>query len=533
MRSRRLIVVAVAALLAGSAAEALAQRPPPFRPGSSPSKPAPQPSTSTPAGPSFKLGALLPLTGPGAWFGAEIKQGLELAAAELDPAPKRSVPSNVGGNTGSGTVPGDREAPPATPGAAAGGSAAGDGEKPPATAGATTAGAPAASTSTAGMSSTGREAATVPPTASSAGAPPTDQGGPPHGTGTEAASSETKKPAPPSLEPVEPPDQSRDVALVVQAADVQPLDVRDAQAEAAKLLGSGAVAIVTASPTPTLTVYPLASGRDVLVLHAGLATERFPATSRTLIQLRPSIAARADVLAAHAWQRGIRRLAVLSGGDPFGRAVRAAVSARWRQAGGHLAHDESVSLDASDLRSRLRAAARTGAEAVVLGYQGAALGEAARALRGAGYGGQILAVDDDRAALLAGGAALEGALALSDAFVPISGTRGGRFAKAYEARTGHPPSRFAANAYEAATLLATAAGRAARGGRGITGSRLRDILVTQRTFPSLYAGDLVVRDDGTIGRPLALFRVDDGKLAFDSYVGLDGIALATPKEPTP
>jgi hypothetical protein len=43
----------------------------------------------------------------------------------------------------------------------------------------------------------------------------------------------------------------------------------------------------------------------------------------------------------------------------------------------------------------------------------------------------------------------------------------------------------------------------------------------------------VVRDDGTIGRPLALFKVDGGKLAFESYVGLDGVALAVPKESTP
>src|SRR5215470_17281113 len=233
-------------------------------------------------------------------------------------------------------------------------------------------------------------------------------------------------------------------------------------------------------------------------------------------------------MSAHAWQRGLRRLSVVSGGDAFGKAVRAAVSSRWKQAGGQLAHDESVSLDASDLRARLRAAVRTGPEAVLLGYQGAALGEAARALRGAGYAGQILAVDDDRAALLAGGKAMEGVLILSDDFVPVPGSRGSRFAKAYEGKFGHAPSRFAANAYEAATLLATAAERAVRGGRGITGSRLRDVLVKERTFPSLYAGDLVVSEDGTIGRPLALFKVDDANLVFESYVGLDGVALAAP-----
>ena len=73
-----------------------------------------------------------------------------------------------------------------------------------------------------------------------------------------------------------------------------------------------------------------------------------------------------------------------------------------------------------------------------------------------------------------------------------------------------------------ATLLAEAAQRSLGDGRGVTGSRLRDVLVTVRRFPSLYAGELVVRDDGTIARPLALFRVEREGLTFETYVALDG-----------
>ena len=168
-------------------------------------------------------------------------------------------------------------------------------------------------------------------------------------------------------------------------------------------------------------------------------------------QLRPSPAVRADVLGAYAWERGIRRLAVVAGGDGFGRAVRAAVAARWRKQGGQLTHDESVSLDASDLRSRLRAATRSGPEAARAGIRGDRAREKPRAASATpATRGSILAMDDDRAALLAGGRALDGALLLSDAFVPLPGTRGARFARAYEARHGQPPSRFAASAYEVA-----------------------------------------------------------------------------------
>jgi ABC-type branched-subunit amino acid transport system substrate-binding protein len=229
----------------------------------------------------------------------------------------------------------------------------------------------------------------------------------------------------------------------------------------------------------------------------------------------------------------MRRLAVVAGGDGFGRAVRAAVAARWRKQGGQLTHEESVSLDGSDLRSRLRAATRSGPEAIVLGFEGAALGQAARALREAGHTGLILAVDDDRAAILAAGRALDGALLLSDAFVPVPGTRGALFARAYEARHSQPPSRFAANAYDVAILLFEAAERSVASGRGLTASRLREVLSTGGPFPSLYAGDLVLRDDGTLGRPLALFRVDGERAAFEGYVGLDGRVLPKPAGATP
>lgn len=465
MRSWRLAVVAVVALLACPADPVSGQL---------------APSPTTPTGPVLRLGALLPLTGPGAWFGAEIKQGLELAAAELDPAPQRSASRGPGGGPESGTARAGEGTPKAAP----------ESQPKPARPGQTTAESPSS-------------------------APTKDR---------------SSRPPP---EPIEPPDRPRTLTLVLQAVDVQPLDVRDAGAEVNKLLGLGVAAVVTASPTPTLTVYPLAAGRDVLVLHAGLATERFPAASRTLLQLRPSVADRADILGAYAWERGIRRLGLLAGGDGFGRAVRAAVAARWRQQGGHLTHEESISLDASDLRPRLRAVARVAPEAVVLGFQGVALGEAARALHDAGYTGLLLAVDDDRAALLAAGDALGGALILADAFVPVPGSRGARFARAYEARHGQPPSRFAASAYEAATLLAEAAHRSLQEGRGVAGSRLRDVLAAGRRFPSLYAGDLVVRDDGTLARPLTLFRVEGDRLAFETYVGLDGRAIGAPQRGDP
>ena len=499
MRRWRLVVVGVVVILAYPVAHA---------PGQRPSRQA------APTGPVLRLGAILPLTGPGAWFGSEIKQGLELAAQELSPAP----PPNR--RAASGETP----ASPDSSGAGSG----------------TEAGPSRGTTSRPSTSNSDDDDVAPPGSAKMPGRAPREptEAGPSRGTTSRpstgnsdddvAAPGSAKMPGSAPREPIEPPDRPRTLTLAVQTLDVQPLDVRAATDETNRLVGAGVTAIVTASPTPALTAYSLAAARDVLVLHAGVATDRFPPTSRTLLQLRPSAAARADMLGAYAWERGHRRLAVVAGGDPFGRAFRAAVAARWRQRGGQLTQDESVSLDASDLRARLRPIARAAPEVAVLGFQGTALGEAARALRDAGYTGLLLATDDDRAAVLAAGSALDGALILSDAFVPVAGSRGARFARAYQARHGAPPSRFAASAYEVASLLAEGASRVLGDGRTLTGSRLRDALVAAQHLPSLYAGDLVIRDDGTVARPLALFRVDGNRLTFESYVGLDGRALRAP-----
>jgi branched-chain amino acid transport system substrate-binding protein len=466
---RHPVWLAVLALLACAGDRVLAQ----------PAPAAPRPGAG-PALPVVALAALLPVSGPGAWFGAEIRQGLALALAELNPprqprsaaAPAGAPPTSAGRETAQGQ---ERSAPEAPadedPAAREGGEA---------------------------------------PSPSEVGRPPSARLTPP-------------------TDPIEAVERRRTVELVLKVQDVQPLDVAAAAAEFHRVAAGGTVAVFTASPTPTLTVYPLATARNVLVVYCGLPTDRFPATSRTLLRLRPSFPARAERLAAYARERGVRRLALLADGDEFGRSVRATVAAAWRRRGDLLAHEESLSPDASDLRTRLRSLVRAAPGALVLGYRGEALGTMARAARAAGYRGALLAADDDRAALLAGGEALEDARLLGDAFVARPGTRGERFARAYTAKHGSAPSRFAAAAYDAAVVLADAATRLADEGREVTGGRLQEALLAQRRFPSLFGGEAVVGDDGTLARPLALFRVERGQAVFEGYVGPDGRLLGPPR----
>src|SRR5690348_953520 len=77
----------VIVLVAGGSG--LAQVRPRAVPSSPPAKPAPpEPAPAADAGPTLRIGALLPLSGASAWYGKEMRQGMELAVDELTPAGK-------------------------------------------------------------------------------------------------------------------------------------------------------------------------------------------------------------------------------------------------------------------------------------------------------------------------------------------------------------------------------------------------------------------------------------------------------------
>lgn len=322
------------------------------------------------------------------------------------------------------------------------------------------------------------------------------------------------------------------VQLVLEALDVPPLNAKQATDHFARLAAAQPPVVFTASATPTLAIYPSSASRDVLLVHQGVVSGRFPAQSRTLLHTRPSLASRIDRLAAYAWVRGLRRLALLAAGDEFGKTVRARLPERWRDVGGVVVHVESVSLDAPDLRSRLRQLGRLQPDAVVLAFRGPDLGDLAARLREAGYTGLLLGADDDPSALLAAGPALDNAVVLAEAFVPEPRTLGERFATAYKTKFGRPPSHFAANAYEAIAIIADGIRLAREEGRGTPGgTRLFETLRVQRVFPSVYGGEVRLRGDGTLERRMGLFRVDGGELVFTHYIEMDGETVEVPKEP--
>lgn len=478
-------LLAVAALVLWLSPPGVAQRPPRGASGGQ-RDPTPAPSAGT-----VTIGALLPLSGPSAWFGKEMRQGMELAVADLKALfSGKAAPDTTAGSD-------KRAAPEKTA----------DPEK----------------TTIKKIPDPTRT--TVPESTLKAPTPKAstkqESAGPARGQ-DEPREAESGPPV--MAELVSGPG----IQLTLETRDVATLDTREALAKFHEVATASIPVVLAASPTPTLAIYPAAASRDVLVVHLGHVTGRLPQSSRTLVHTRPPVAVRAEALVGYARGRGAARLAVLAGGDEFGKAVRAAVAARWRAWGLALVQDESVSVEAPDLGERLRRLVRLAPDALLLGFEGPDLGDIARQAREAGYPGFILALDNDPALALAAGPALEPVVILAEAFVAEPDTRAARFAEAYRKKYGTPPSRWAAQAYEAVAMIAEGL-RAARqaGGDPVGGTRLREALAARGSFPSLTGGRVVLRGDGTVERPLALFTASGGRLTFVRYVEPAGGAAPT------
>jgi ABC-type branched-subunit amino acid transport system substrate-binding protein len=443
-RVSRLLLLAVLLLVASTAGAQL------FGPSTptTPAVPATPAAPPPPKLPTVRFGAILPLSGPAGWFGKEMRQGMELAMAELN-RPPGGTPS--------------AEGPKATD------------EKP--------------------------------------GEPKSAEQKPVEPRPVEQKPAEPKAPA--AAQPAAPALPLLGVTLALEVADVAPLDVRRARDELARLAALPVHVLFTATAGPTLALQPLAASRDILLVHQGVVTDRFAAGGRLLLHTRPSVGAQVEALMAHFGARPPKRLAVVVGGDDFGKTVRAAASARWRTQGRQLV-EESLNLEGPDLATRIRDLVRGTPDAIVLGFRGPELGDVAVRLREARYAGPLFLLDDDRSARLAGGVALEGAVVVTDAFVPELGSAGERFADEYKKKHGAAPSRYAAHAYDAVMMLA----EGLRSSKGIPGgTRLRETLAKLPALPSVYGGTTTLREDGTLAGPLGLFTIDQGELAFVRHLG--------------
>jgi ABC-type branched-subunit amino acid transport system substrate-binding protein len=503
------------------------------RPGTDSSRP------SRRAGPVIRevplvVGALLPMVGAASWYGDEIRRGLDLAVARVNPPPPRPAPTTSTGSGSGGSGTSGSGSAGSTTGAGSSGSGAGSvgagsprstipGGRPGGESAADSAasrggesdaeapveemvGEPEEPVAGDDASADGGERS---PTASAPsgdreGGPGASSGGPGGGAAPGRGTAGPTPPQPPRLR----------ITLKVENAD--PRDPKALNQAWERLLAAGASVVITASPTPTMVIYPQAAARDVLVVNQGYRHEKVPAQTRVLLHARPSPADLGRAAAGYARDRGVRRLGLLAAGSEFGKQARAALVEAWRAAGRAPVFDESLNVDSPDVPSRLRRLAAAGAEGVVLAYRGEELGDLTARIRAAGVAAPLLVLDDDPLVALSGGPEVADVLVLSDAYADPDD--GQLFPETYRGKYSREPSRFAAHAYETMALVARAAQTLMRESKTFGGGRLRDTLKTVALPSQAFGIPMSFREDGTLGRPLSLSSVERSRVHFIRFL---------------
>jgi branched-chain amino acid transport system substrate-binding protein len=93
------------------------------------------------------------------------------------------------------------------------------------------------------------------------------------------------------------------------------------------------------------------------------------------------------------------------------------------------------------------------------------------------------------------------------------------FAADYKKRYGADPDIYSANYYEGTYVIAECIKRArAKGGEYWNGDALRQALLSDPKFASVYGGQMVFQQNGVALKRTALFTVENGKRKFVKFI---------------
>jgi len=215
------------------------------------------------------------------------------------------------------------------------------------------------------------------------------------------------------------------------------------------------------------------------------------------------------------WDKGYRKLAILSYQDPSGTMTRDdVVIPFWTKKGGQIVAsemNESTTVDFSAQAARIKAGKP---DLIVLLQAGETSGYAVKGLREMGLKCPILATEWQDAATKAAGVEMSNDIyTVADFFDindPLPLTQ--RFVKKYELQWGEKPDFFAANYYDGVYFLAELIKRViAKGGNPLDGAQLDSAIWENPLFDSVFGGKMKFMKDGTVRKNAVLFQVTNGK----------------------
>ena len=272
-------------------------------------------------------------------------------------------------------------------------------------------------------------------------------------------------------------------------------------------------AVLTSFSAPTIAIAPIADQQHILLVNGGAVSAKLAGISPYLFNTRSLATDLSRVAVAYARSLGVKRMAQIQWQNDVGDNIVQIAAPLWKAGGGTVVASEAVAQGATNMDTQMAKVRASNPDVIALWMFAPEVGLALKRLRDFGMKQPVVGVDfTDNDAKIAGSAANDYFFA-NDYFVPSDDNPWSKqFAADYKKRYNMEPDIYAANYYEGTYLIAECIKRArAKGGDYWNGEALRQALLSNPKFDSVYGGQMVFQKNGVALKRTALFTVEDGK----------------------
>jgi branched-chain amino acid transport system substrate-binding protein len=279
-------------------------------------------------------------------------------------------------------------------------------------------------------------------------------------------------------------------------------------------------AVLTSFSAPTIAIAPIADQQHVLLVNGGAVSAKLVGLSPYLFSSRSLATDLSRVAIAHAREIGAKKLGQMQWQNDVGDNIVKLADQLWREGGGNIVASEAVAQGATNMDTQIAKLRAANPDVIALWMFTPETGLALKRIRDFGLKQPIIGVEyTDNDANIAGPAA-ENYYFANDYFAPSDDNPWSKqFAADYKKRYNADPDIYSANYYEGTYVIAECIKRArAKGGDYWNGVALRDALIADPKFASVYGGQMVFQQNGVALKRTALFTVENGKRKFVKFI---------------
>jgi branched-chain amino acid transport system substrate-binding protein len=279
-------------------------------------------------------------------------------------------------------------------------------------------------------------------------------------------------------------------------------------------------ALLTSFSAPTIAIAPIADQQHILILNGGAVSAKLVGLSPYLFNTRSLATDLSRVAIAYAHETGAKTMAQLQWQNDVGDNVVKLAEPMWKGLGGTVVATESVAQGATNMDTQIAKIRAANPDVIALWMFTPEAGLALKRIRDFGLKQPIVGIEYTENDATIAGPAANGYHFANDYFVPSDDNPWSKqFAADYQKRYGVEPDFYAANYYEATYVIAECIKRArAQGGDYWNGAALREALLSNPRFASVYGGEMAFQPNGVALKRTALFTVEDGKRKFVKFI---------------